>query len=140
MNRFIRRLCWRPAGCCCGPATGRLPSGPPVDPPYPRIGNCYGAQLTKKWEEGREYWSKLGLIVGGGYDLHYDWENPRWTKTLRTVEENIARLRTVNPHVLVLPYVDVIEGPDNPNVPKHWWDLDPRENAGAAGPATSASI
>lgn len=100
-------------------------SEPRAEPPYPRIGNCYGAGLGyKTWDEGKHYWAKLGLIVGGCYDLHYDWENPRWAKTLRRVEENIAKLRAVNRHVLVLPYVDVIEGPDNPNVPKHWWDLD----------------
>jgi hypothetical protein len=99
----------------------------PSAPPFPRIGNCYGAGLGyKTWEEGRPYWAKLGLIVGGCYDLHYDWENPRWTKALTRVEENIARLRAVNRHVLVLPYVDMIEGPDNPNVPQHWWDRDAR--------------
>lgn len=93
--------------------------------PYPRIGNCYAAGLGyETWEKGGPYWSKLGLILGGGYDVHYDWEKPRWAKTLKRVEENIARLRKVNPHVIILPYVDVIEGPDNPDIPKHWWDLD----------------
>lgn len=95
-----------------------------INPPFPRIGNCYHAGLgDKTWEQGSNYWSKLGLIIGGGYDLHYDWEKPRWTKTLATVEQNLARLRQINPNVLVLPYVDVVEGPDNPNLPKPWWAL-----------------
>ena len=95
-----------------------------INPPFPRIGNCYAAGLgSKTWEQGSNYWSKLGLIIGGGYDLHYDWEKPRWTGTLAKVEQNVAKLRKVNPNVLVLPYVDVIEGPDNPDVPKQWWAL-----------------
>ncbi|MCX6906833.1 MAG: putative glycoside hydrolase [Verrucomicrobia bacterium] len=95
-----------------------------INPPFPRIGNCYRAGLGwKTWEQGSNYWSKLGLIIGGGYDLHYDWEKPRWAETLVKVEQNIAKLRQVNPNILVLPYVDVIEGPDNPDVPKHWWAL-----------------
>ena len=95
-----------------------------VDPKFPRIGNCYGAGLgSKTWEQGSNYWARLGLIIGGGYDLHYDWEKPRWAGPLARVDQNLAKLRQVNPNVLVLPYVDVIEGPDNPNVPKAWWDL-----------------
>ena len=95
-----------------------------INPPFPRIGNCYAAGLgSKTWEEGSNYWSKLSLIIGGGYDLHYDWEKPRWPATLAKVEQNITKLREVNPNILVLPYVDVIEGPDNPDVPKSWWDL-----------------
>ncbi|MCX6901140.1 MAG: putative glycoside hydrolase [Verrucomicrobia bacterium] len=95
-----------------------------INPPFPRIGNCYAAGLgSKTWEQGSNYWSKLSLIIGGGYDLHYDWEKPHWAKKLETVEQNIAKLRQANPNVLVLPYVDVIEGPDNPDVPKHWWAL-----------------
>ena len=50
-------------------------------------------------------------------------KKPHWVKRLEKVEQNIARLRQANPNVLVLPYVDVIEGPDNPDVPKHWWAL-----------------
>ena len=53
----------------------RPASGPRSQPPFPRIGNTYAAQLaSKSWEEGQAYWSKLGLIIGGGYDLHYDWD------------------------------------------------------------------
>ena len=55
--------------------------------------------------------------------MHYDWDNARWAKTLPHCDEMIAKLREVNPHVLVLPYVDVIEGVDNPKVPQAWWDL-----------------
>lgn len=95
-----------------------------IDPTFPRIGNCYRAGLgSKTWEQGSNYWSKLGLIIGGGFDLHYDWDQPRWAGTLAKVEQNIAKLRQVNPNVLVLPYVDVVEGPDNPAVPKPWWAL-----------------
>ena len=95
-----------------------------IDPPFPRIGNCYHAGLgDKPWDQGSNYWSKLGLIIGGGYDLHYDWEKTAWTKKLVNVEQNLAKLRQINSNVLVLPYVDVVEGPDNPNVPKQWWAL-----------------
>ena len=95
-----------------------------INPPFPRIGNCYHALLAdKSWEQGSNYWSKIGLIIGGGYDLHYDWERPSWATRLAKVEQNLAKLRQLNPQVVVLPYVDVIEGPDNPNVPKTWWEL-----------------
>jgi hypothetical protein len=93
-------------------------------PPFPRIGNCYGAGLgSESWEKGGRYWSRLGLIIGGCYDLHYDWEHPRWPAVLKRVEQNLTRLRQVNPQVIVLPYVDVVEGPDNPKVPNRWWEL-----------------
>jgi len=105
----------------CGAAEPRDPAT--VNPSFPRIGTCYGAGLSwKTWEQGSEWWSKLDLIIGGGYDLHYDWDNPRWPKALARVEENLARLREVNPQCLYLPYVDVVEGPDNPALPAHWWD------------------
>lgn len=95
-----------------------------VNPPFPRIGTCYGASLAwKKWDQGKDWWGKIDLILGGCYDLHYDWENPRWGKALANVEANLAQLHEVNPDCLVLPYVDVVEGPDNPNLPKSWWDL-----------------
>jgi hypothetical protein len=95
-----------------------------VNPPFPRIANCYGASLPwADWDQSREYWSKLDLIIGGCYDLHYDWDDARWTGILARCEERIPRLRELNPHLLVLPYVDVIEGPDNPAVPAAWWAL-----------------
>ncbi len=95
-----------------------------IDPPFPRIGNCYHALLADKtWEQGSNYWCKLGLLIGGGYDLHYDWEKASWSQRLLKVEQNLVQLRQVNPHVLALPYVDVVEGPDNPHVPKAWWAL-----------------
>lgn len=106
----------------CGAAEPRDPAG--VNPPFPRIGTCYGAGLAwKTWEQGSDWWSKLDLIVGGGYDLHYDWDHERWPKALARLEVNLARLREVNPNCVFLPYVDVVEGPDNPAVPAHWWDL-----------------
>lgn len=106
----------------CGAAWAAAPVQ--VNPPYPRIANCYGAGLGwRSWEQGAEYWSKLDLFIGGSYDLHYDWDNARWDGVLKAVEENVARLREANPTALVLPYVDVIEGPDNPAVPERWWDL-----------------
>ncbi len=95
-----------------------------VNPPFPRIGTCYGAGLAwKRWEQGKDWWSKLDLIIGGCYDLHYDWDHPRWKRVLPRLEKTLAKLRQVNPNCLVLPYVDVVEGPDNPALPKHWWDL-----------------
>lgn len=98
-----------------------------VNPAFPRIANCYGAGLSwRSWDEGKAYWPKLDLIIGGGYDLHYDWDAPHWPQALARMEANVRRLREANPHVLVLPYVDVIEGPDNPALPKHWWSLNDR--------------
>jgi len=95
-----------------------------ISPPFPRIGNCYAAGLSgRSWEQGGEYWSKLDLFIGGGYDLHYDWDNPRWEKALSAMAANIERLRQANPTALVLPYVDVIEGVENPATPARWWDL-----------------
>ncbi len=95
-----------------------------LNPPFPRIGTLYGTGLAwRSWEQGADWWSKLDLIVGGCYDLHYDWENPRWSKVLERVGSNLTKLREVNPECLVLPYVDVVEGPDNPNLPASWWDL-----------------
>jgi hypothetical protein len=95
-----------------------------ISPPFPRIANCYGSGLGwRTWEQGAEYWSKLDLFIGGCYDLHYDWESDRWQQVMPRLEQNIARLREVNPNALVLPYVDVIEGPDNPGIPKAWWAL-----------------
>lgn len=96
----------------------------PPGPAFPRIGNCYGAGLgSRAWEDGKGYWSKLDLFIGGGYDLHYDWERPNWKPVLERVAANIARIREVNPTALFLPYVDVIEGPDNPTVAQNWWAL-----------------
>ncbi len=95
-----------------------------VNPPFPRLGNCYGSGLGwASWERGKDYWSKVDLFIGGGYDVHYDWDSPRWTKTLATYEQNLKRILEVNPHALFLPYVDVIEGPYDPKLPAHWWDL-----------------
>jgi hypothetical protein len=95
-----------------------------IDPTFPRIANCYGAGLSwASWDKGAEYWSKLSLFIGGCYDVHYDWENERWPKALEAAAANIARIRQVNPNALFLPYVDVVEGPDNPNIPKSWWAL-----------------
>jgi hypothetical protein len=94
-----------------------------INPPFPRLANCYGAGLGwQDWEQGKEYWPKLDLVIGGGYDLHYDWDNPRWAQVLPRVQANLARLREANPHVLVLPYVDVIEGPPDLKLPDQWWD------------------
>jgi hypothetical protein len=108
-----------PAGLAA--ATEKTAAGPP----FPRIGNCYGAGLGhKKWEEGRDYWSKLRLIAGGCLDLHYDWDSRDWSKVLARSQENLAQLRKINPQVIVLPYVDVIEGIDNPAIPQDWWALD----------------
>ncbi len=54
-----------------------------INPPFPRIGNCYGAGLGwQAWEKGAEYWAKVDLFMGGCFDLHYDWENQRWTQAL----------------------------------------------------------
>jgi len=120
----MQRVCVIGGMVLCAAAQGHARDVSSVNPPFPRIGNCYGAGLGwQTWEKGQEYWSKLDLFIGGGYDLHYDWENERWATVLANVKQNVAHLREVNPQALVLPYVDVVEGPDNPNVPAAWWDL-----------------
>jgi len=108
----------------CGASPCRARDLSKIDPPYPRIANCYGAGLGwKSWNQGSSYWSKVGLFIGGGYDLHYDWDNPRWTSNLAILKANAERLRQVNPNALILAYVDVVEAPDNPAIPKGWWAL-----------------
>jgi hypothetical protein len=110
--------------CCLLPTAASARDLTAVNPPFPRIANCYGAQLPwADWEKCREYVGKLDLVIGGCYDLHYDWDDPRWPGILARCDERIALLRELNPHLLVLPYVDVIEGPDNPAVPAGWWAL-----------------
>jgi hypothetical protein len=95
-----------------------------INPPYPRIANCYGAGLSWiSWDKGSTYWPKVDLFIGGGYDLHYDWDNPRWNKSLAEMQENVKQIEKINPNALFLAYVDVVEGPDNPAIPKNWWDL-----------------
>ena len=75
------------------PGQARAAEPHPAGPPFPRIGTCYGAGLgDRTWEEGGAYWSKLRLIVGGCYDLHYDWDTRDWSKILARVEQNLARL------------------------------------------------
>jgi hypothetical protein len=109
---------------CLRPCAAAEPRDPlTVNPPFPRIGTCYGAGLSwKTWEQGADWWSRVDLILGGGYDLHYDWDDARWPGALARLQENLTRLREANPHCLFLPYVDVVEGPDNPAIPDAWWD------------------
>lgn len=94
-----------------------------INPSFPRLANCYGAGLSwRDWDQGKDYWSNLDLVIGGCFDVHYDWDNERWARLRPRLESNIARLRAVNPNVLVLPYVDVIEGVPSAKIPDAWWD------------------
>ncbi len=102
-----------------------MPTRNPAAPAFPRIANCYGAGLGRQtWDEGRSYWSRVDLFLGGSWDLHYDWDDPRWSEVLERTVANVARLRAVNPAALVLPYVDVREAPPGVAVPDHWWTRD----------------
>jgi hypothetical protein len=95
---------------------------PAAEPPYPRIANLYGAGLQwKGFEAGMPYWRKLGLIAGGGSDWHNDYGS---AQTLAAHERALAMatlLRRENPSVRILPYCDVIEGPDDPALPSGFW-------------------
>lgn len=93
-----------------------------AEPPYPRIANLYGAGLS--WlsvEQGMPYWKKLGMIVGGGSDWHYDYESARTIATHEKALSAARALRLENPRVRILPYYDVIEGPDDPSLPRSYW-------------------
>jgi len=84
-----------------------------------------GAQLQgKKWADSGTYWQKIDLFIGGSWDFHYDWDSEILTNTLATIAGNIEQIKKVNPHALVLPYVDVSEAPPNLRLPSHWWRLD----------------
>lgn len=92
------------------------------EPSYPRIANLYGAGLSwRRIDEGMEYWKKLGLIAGGGSDWHYDYENPRTISSHEKARTAAQALRSINPRIRILPYYDVIEGPDNPALPASFW-------------------
>jgi hypothetical protein len=72
-------------------------------------------------EQGMPYWKKLGLIVGGGSDWHFDYANPRTIASHEKALSAARALRRENPRARILPYYDVIEGPDDPALPPSYW-------------------
>jgi hypothetical protein len=102
------------ASCASFEATG--------DPARPRVANLYGSGLG--WadaEEGMAYWPKLGLIVGGGADWHYDFAAPERAHSAALAASRADAAMRANPALIVLPYVDAIESPDNPSFPSDFW-------------------
>jgi hypothetical protein len=93
--------------------------------PYPRIVNLYGAGLAwKSIDVGLPYWKKLGMIVGGGSDWHYDYDSTTTIAAHERARANAEILRKADPRIVILPYFDVIEGPYNPALPKNFWLYD----------------
>jgi hypothetical protein len=93
--------------------------------PYPRIVNLYGAGLAwKSIDAGLPYWKKLGMIVGGGSDWHYDYDSTTTVAAHERARASAAILRKANPKIVIIPYFDVIEGPHNPALPKNFWLYD----------------
>ncbi len=93
--------------------------------PYPRIVNLYGAGLAwKSIDASLPYWKKLGMIVGGGSDWHYDYDSTTIIAAHERARASAAILRKANPKIVILPYFDVIEGPHNPALPKNFWLYD----------------
>jgi len=74
-------------------------SQPDKGPPFPRIANCYGAKLTP--QTTRDELDKLArydLLIGG---TSCDW---RKADQAAAFKKNLAYLRKVNPHILVLEF------------------------------------
>jgi hypothetical protein len=92
------------------------------EPAYPRIANLYGAGL--QWKDpgqGMPYWKKLGMIVGGGSDWHYDYASGGAIASHRRALATALLVRRENPSIRILPYFDMIEGPDDPSIPQAYW-------------------
>jgi hypothetical protein len=106
----------------CREAAAQDPPRAGGEPSYPRIANLYGAGLSwKPFKEGLPYWKKLGMIIGGGSDWHNDYDSPQAAAAHSRALAATRALRAENPRIRVLPYYDIIEGPDNPSLPKEFW-------------------
>ena len=89
--------------------------------PYPRIANLYGAGLS--WmnpAEGMPYWSRLGMIVGGG-SFHNDYEDKDMLSSAEQGARTAVLLRKTRPEIIILPYVNVLYGTKYGNLPADFW-------------------
>ncbi len=93
-----------------------------VNPPFPRIANCYSVNLTP-WttEQDIAEVARFDLLIGG---LWADWTNAEQREKLAA---NMAAVRKLNPHIVILdfsssaPYAD----PEDPTFPAEGWLLQP---------------
>ncbi len=86
------------AGSLCGAQTSQ-PGDVRCGPPFPRIANCYGAQLYPSTPARQlDELARYDLLIGG---TGCDWSKPEAVAAFR---ENIAYLRRVNPHIIVLEF------------------------------------
>jgi hypothetical protein len=93
-------------------------------PPFPRIANCYGAGLGPQTSrEDLDKLAKYDLLIGG------TWCNWRKGEQVAAFRKNVAYLKKVNPHIIVLefsssaPYLAKWE--DQEGFPADGWLLTP---------------
>ena len=102
-----------------------LPAGaaPDIGAAYPRILNCYAAGLHKGAPEAEVRRVAQYDLLCGGVDLNADAE--------------IAHVRQLNPHILILPYVILREyRAGSPEIAKAWWAKDTHGRKFAFWPGT----
>jgi len=108
-------------------------------PSFPRIANVYGSLMLWKqwtdtyypgWTNCGEYWSKVDLMVGCGYDIHFDFgTNPTRDSYLPRLQSNLTQLRSLNPTAKVFAYAMTFESADShPEVQDGWWVRDAEGN------------
>lgn len=107
----------------CGAQTTQ-PVETHAGPPFPRIANCYGAQLGPQTpREQLDQLARYDLLIGG---TSCDWRKPAQVAAFK---KNVTYLRQVNPHILVLefsssaPYLAKWE--DQAGFPTDGWLLTP---------------
>jgi len=106
--------------------TATLASGeaaaPAINPPFPRLANCYGVGLTPhSTPADLEEIARFDLLIGGV------WCNWADEEQRRKLAANVAAVREKNPHILILdfsssaPYAD----PNDSTFPASGWLLQP---------------
>lgn len=104
-----------------------------VNPPFPRIANCYSVGLTP-WstEQDLVEVARFDLLIGG---LWADWSHAEQRAKLAA---NMAAVRKLNPHIIILdfsssaPYAD----PNDPTFPANGWLLQPNGQRVKGWPGT----
>jgi hypothetical protein len=79
--------------------TATQPNGPGKGPPFPRIANCYGARLGPQTPRDQlDELARYDLLIGGTW---CDWGKG---EQVAAFKKNLAYLRKINPHILVLEF------------------------------------
>ncbi len=95
----------------CSLAEDTLPKGSRAGPPFPRILNCYAAGLHQGASQADIKRVARYDLLCGGVDAG--------------AAAEIARVRQLNPHILILPYVILREADaTDRDVPEAWWARD----------------